>query len=472
MSNSKLLNLKQLFYLSLAGFGLQIASTLEMNNTSGIFKFLGASDKQVGLLWLIPPISGLLIQPILGQLSDLTTTKYGRRVPYIFIGMVLSCISLFFLPFSYSLAVTTMLILVLNCSINAATEGMRALIGDITPKEQKPSAFAWQSVFGGIAAMLASLIPWFLDSLGIFIKNTNNLPITLKISLIVGSYVLFHTVWTMLRQIKESDFIAPALHEEVPANKFMLLFILFKELIANIVNMPSVIKRFFLIQIFTWSGMFCVWLYFTIAIAQHVFGLPTDADIQANPVYHQIMEKGVVETNISFGIYQAFSVLYVIILPRLARMFSPYKVHAVSLITGAVSLILIVFFREMWLIYIAMLGLGVFWGSLCTMPYAIISAEIPSEKMGTYLGIFNITITVPQIICGLFIGFIDQYIFLNHAIFAILLGGGLIMTAGILLFRQEGVDIVYYTRVWIMNIVRNSNRVFSYYRQRKENKNK
>ncbi|MFN7094217.1 MAG: MFS transporter, partial [Burkholderiales bacterium] len=441
--------------LSMGAFGLQLASTLEMNNTSGLFKLLGANDKTVSLLWLIAPLTGLIIQPVLGQISDLSYTKYGRRIPYVFVGMLLSCLSLFLIPFSSSLAFTAILILILSCSVNAATEALRALVGDITPTSQKATAFSWQSVFSGIAAMLASLVPWALESMHILVKSTtaNSIPLILKISFVLGAYILFHSVAAMVREIKELG-IKNGTNQLGTRNFFSLIGVIFKELFINILHMPTVIKRFFLIQIFTWAGVFCLWIYFSIALAQHIFNLPANADIMSNLYYHQLMEKSIVEAGICFGIYQASSVLYVMILPKLVKIFPPYKIHASSLLIGAISLILMILVKKMLFVYIFMIGVGMFWGSLATMPYAIISAELPPEKMGTYLGIFNITITIPQIICGLFIGFINQYLFFNHAIFTILLAGILIGIAGVILFRQEGVDLVYAFRNWLIRILK------------------
>ncbi len=460
-SNKRVLGWKELFYLSLGGFGLQFAGALEMSNTSGLFKFLGATDKQVSWLWLIAPVTGLIIQPVLGQLSDLIDTRHGKRAPFIFGGGVFAFLSLIFLTFSESLTFTAIMILVLSCSINASTEGLRALIGDITPNSQKSSAFAWQAILGGIGAMIASLIPWLFDLTHIFAKpdgTSIRVPIVIKVSLFVGGIVLAQTIWSMLREIREENYRELSL--EAKSNQVRNYFVLFvsiwQELFHNVINMPSVIKKFFLVQIFTWAGVFCVWLYFGIALAQHIYDLPADPALVTTLEYQTILRKGILEAGICFAIYQLFGMLFALVLPKLSNMLSPYKLHAYSLFAGAFSLLLVVLFNNIWLTYFAMAGLGIFWGSVSVMPYAIVAAELPTDKTGTYFGVFNITITIPQIICGVTIGFINEYLFLNHAIFTILLAGIFMGIAGIILLRQEGVDIIKIFYLWFNKVIRKS----------------
>lgn len=457
-NKGKFLNYTHLFYLSIAAFGIQFATALEMNNTSGFFKFLGATDKQVGFLWLIAPITGLVVQPVLGQFSDVTNNKYGRRIPYIFGCMVLACITLLMMAFSGSVWLTAFTLIILDCAINGATESLRALVGDIAPNEQKHTAFAWQAVFSGVGAMVGSLLPWFLESTHIFAKTgevDTKIPVIMKIAFMIGCYALFKSVWAMVKKIKEKEFIEYGTEPDslsIKRNHFEFIINVFRELTHSLKHMPYVIRRFFLIQIFTWAALFCLWLYFGIALAQHLYGLPAGANVLGNPVYQRMLEKGFVEEGICFGIYQSFSIIYVLTLPKLARIISPYKIHAASLLIGGISLISVIFLKDIWLIYYAMLGLGVLWGSIVTMPYSIISAAIPPEKMGTYLGVFNITITVPQIACGLFIGIINEKIFFGHAIFTILLSGIFLTIAGIILFNQEGQDLTKVFRVWLMKI--------------------
>lgn len=452
------LNYKQLFYLSIGAFGLQIATTLVMNNTSVLFKFLGATDQQVSLLWLIAPLTGLIIQPILGQLSDLTEIKYGKRIPYILGGTLVTCVALLVLAFSENLTLTVCLILILSCSINASSESMRALVGDITPKKQKSSAFAWQAIFSGVGAIIASLIPWFLSKLD-FLSQIDNtkIPITLKILMFFAAYVIIHSIWIMIKNIKEKNFVETNQDIQNNTSFFTLFLQIWQKLFDNLKNIPEVIRKFFIVQIFTWAGIFCIWLYFSLALAQHIFGLPPDVNISTNTNYQAILQKSLIQSNICFGIYQVSSVLYLLILPKLIDRFSAPKIHAISLLIGAASLSAIIFVYNMWNIYFLMIGVGVLWGSLITVPYTIISADLPSSKMGTYMGIFNVTITVPQIICGLIIGLINKYIFFNHAIFCIFLAGIMISVAGFILLKQEGVNLFKHFKHWLIKVIRNLN---------------
>ncbi|MCC2624141.1 MAG: major facilitator superfamily 1 [Burkholderiales bacterium] len=459
MGDSKIntkLTFRQLFYLSISSFGLQVASTIELNNATGIFKFLGATDTQVSWLWLIPPLAGLIIQPLLGQTSDLVNTKYGKRIPFIFAGAVIASLALLVMTFSEVLWLTVLMILFLSCSINCSTEGLRSLVGDISPNEQKPTAFAWQAIFSGVGAMLASGIPYVLNSLNIFVKQSESsfkVPILLKVSFLFGAIVLVWSLLSMFREIKEKDFINRDSNTSLNKNNYISLFTsIWSKLFFNIWHMPKVIKKFFLIQILTWTGMFCVWLYFSLAIAQHIYHLPINANVTSNNKNSMLLTNGLVHTYICFAIYQLVSIIYVLILPYIIQKFNANKAHAIALFTGGISLFSIIFLDKIWLIYYAMIGVGIFWGSLTTLPYAIITAEVPAEKMGTCLGVFNITITLPQILCGIFIGFIYKYIFFNHAIIVILFASLCIFMAGIVLLKQEGVDLFYEVFKWFNKI--------------------
>ncbi len=438
-----LLSYRQLFYLSLANLGLQAAGTFEVNNASGLFKFLGASDQQVSWLWLIPPLAGLIVQPLLGQASDLLDTRFGKRMPYIYAGAMLSCASLALLAFSEALWLTSTLVLLLSCSINCATEGLRSLIGDITPNRQKSKAFAWQALFGSLGAVLAGAIPWLMHATHVFAHPGEagfKIPVVLKVSLLLGALLLFHTASPVVRQLRDKDRMASPSPEASSAFPDFCAR-LARELFRNIRQTPPVIRRLFLVQVLTWAGLFSVWIYFGLALAQHMFGLPPGADVSVHPEHQALLAKGVIQSGICFAIYQSVGVLYTLALPWLAERFDPERVHAISLLAGAATLVGMPFLHDMRAVYGAMLGLGLFSGSLNTLPYAIVAAEVPPRNMGACLGIFNITITVPQILCGLLIGPLNRAVFGNQAIHVIALAGMLLATAGLLLLRQRGLRV-------------------------------
>lgn len=447
-----LLNLKQLFYISLCGFGVQFASSLQMTNSSSLFNFLGAKSADLGYLWLAAPVAGLIIQPLVGQFSDSTITKYGKRIPYIFIWLLLSCLALFLLPLANELWQGAVLVLLLSCSINGGTEALRALIGDITPNQQKATAFAWQTIFCGVGAGVAALLPWILSHIHILPKMnmmTSKVPLVLKISLFLGGLVLLLSMLLMVRNIRERSFLKSQLLYDLQSkrrrNHLKKVYGTFKELFKNIRHMPKVIKDFIVVQIFTWIGMFCLWLYFGIGLSQHIYGLPVNVAASSTNQYQLLLEKGMIEAGVCFGIYQFISVLYAFLLPKLASQMGSRVVHAVSLLVGALSIISILFMKHIELIYVAMVGVGIMWGSIMTMPYAIISAELPRSKMGVYLGIFNITITIPQIVGGLCMGFLTEKLFYNHAIYSVVFGGVLIFISGlILLFQSKRLKLAAY----------------------------
>jgi len=450
----------QLFYLALGGFGVQFSISCVMNNASGLFKLLGVMDTMISLLWLIAPLSGLFIQPVMGQFSDLVNTRYGKRSPFIFVGMLLSVSSLIILVFLEWIWCYVLAILLLNCSINCINEALRSLIGDLTAKEQRITAFAWQTALGGVGAMFASMAPWLLESIGIFVAPDAShlkIPIVMKITFLLSAIILFKTIMRMLRNVQEpvepssintdeGDFI-------YLSRSFKFIRLILSELLNNLTNVPRVIKKYFLVQCFVWAGMFCVWLYLGIAIAQHIYGLPVTANVEENLAYKQLLHEGMVTAGILIAIYQATSIPCVIILPMLTRKFSADKIHASSLLVGSFSLLVIVITNNLIYIYIAMVGMGVMWGSLCTLPYVSITSGLPSGKMGTYLGIFNMTVTIPQIICGMSIGFINKYVFFNHAINTIGLASLMLAIAGIILIDQETSLIKTYF-IWANKIIK------------------
>jgi maltose/moltooligosaccharide transporter len=443
-SPQSLLSYRQLGYLALANLGLQAAGTFELNNASGLFKFLGASDPQLGWLWLIPPLAGLIVQPVLGQASDLLDTRYGKRMPYIYAGAVLSCLSMVVMSLSEALWLTTAMMLCMSCSINCSTEGLRSLIGDITPNRQKSQAFAWQAVFGSLGAMLAGAIPWLLNSTQVFVNPSDapfKIPVVLKVSLILGALMLFQTVSSMRREIRHKDRVRVGVSgARVSLRAFCTT--LGRALYGNLRQTPPVIRRLFLVQMLTWAGFFCVWIYFGLALAQRIYGLPPGADVSANPAHQAMLTNGVIQSGICFALYQFVGVLYTLALPTLAERFDPNRVHAMSLLAGAATLLAMPFLHDMRGVYVAMIGLGLFSGSLGALPYAIVSSEVPRANMGASLGIFNITITVPQILFGLVIGPISRTLFGNQAIHVIALAGVLLAMAGLLLLRQQGLRVL------------------------------
>lgn len=440
MANNNL-SYAQLFHLSLCGFGIQFASSLQTSNTSGLYKFLGVDSSNLSYLWLAAPIAGLLIQPIVGQFSDSTMTRFGKRNPYIFVWGLLAFLSLCILPVSNRLWVAAVCMWVFSCSINGCTEALRALIGDIVPNRQKTRVFSLQTIFCGVGASIAAMLPMLLNKT-INPSYSPGVPRILQISFVLGGIILATTIVWMVTHIKEEkaspkkQLLLTHKKQQHPRSHLQIIVLTFQEIWQNAKRMPQVIKDFSYVQLFTWTGIFCFWLYLTPAIAQHLFDLPVGVNIASDPKYAAIMNNAVSWSGVYNGVYQFTSVLYALVLPKLADKYTHRSIHAVSLAIGAISLIAFGFVFNPYFAIPCMVGFGILWGSIMTMPYAVLCAELPRAKMGVYLGIFNITITLPQILCGLTIGSIYTHLFHGHAILAIGFAGALILIASAIMYSH------------------------------------
>lgn len=438
----KLLTMYQLIGLAVCAFGIQFANSLQMANMSSVYKFLGVSSEELPYLWLAAPITGLLIQSIIGQLSDDTFTRYGKRRPYLLFWGLVAFLCFILLPIVNHLWVVAILFWGISCSVNGLTEALRALVGDITPNQQKADAFSWQTIFSCLGAAIAAALPWLLER-NLFIAifpNHNHIPIAIKPAFILGGMILLTCMSWTVYQIRER----PAAHISV-LNKYrsqykkklgkkIQRFIL--QIIISIKKMPIIIHQFILVQIFTWIGIFSMWLYFSLNISQQIYGLPPGIDITEDQHYLSLLEQGSLTAGVYFGLFQMVSAFYAMLLPLLAERVSPRFIHAVSLIIGAMGLINMGFTHTRYFTLLNITLIGIMWGSIMTLPYAIVSAELPRSKMGIYLGIFNITITLPQIIVGLFLGPLYTNIFHSHAAYTMVFAGVSILLAGIILLKQ------------------------------------
>lgn len=434
----------QLFNLSICAFGLQFANSLQMAGTTSLYKFLGAASSNLSLLWLAAPISGLIIQPIVGQFSDSTATRYGKRIPYIFFWGILGCLALILLPFSKAVWFAAGLMWLLSCSHNGCTEALRALIGDITPNPQKARAFALQTIFAGIGAAIAAVMPSLLTKLlkvDIGTQELHTVPKTLQISFIVAGLVMAFCIGWTVYTVRERAFTKSNLlrleKEQRKRTTWQRIILNLKEVYQHIRRMPPIMRQLSFVQVFSWFGIFSLWLYFGIAVAQHIYGLPIHADITHDADAATILETATIWVGVCFGIYQAVSVLYALVLPGLANRLAPKIIHGISLLIGAVSIMTCGLVHNRYVLIANMIGVGIMWGSIMTMPYTIIASEVSRAKMGVYMGIFNIAITLPQIISGLTLSFITAKIFHNQAMYSIIFGGFLIFLSAITLLYQE-----------------------------------
>lgn len=428
----KLICRSQLINLAIFAFGLQFVSSLQIANMSSMYKFFGAPSYALPFLGLSAPIAGLIIQPLIGQMSDNTNSPYGKRRPYIFAWGIIATIACFSLIFSRTLWLTAIDSFLLSCSINGCIEALRALTGDIIPNTQKTNAFSLQTICSGIGAGCSAIIPYFIYN-HIHIDRDqytfDHIPLSLKISFLLAGIILICCLIWLLYSVKEKKARHAQLRKTISKrmNLTAKFYHLFYHIYFNIRHMPLVIEEFMIIQIFTWMGLFAFWLYFSIGISQHIYGLPNST----NAHFATILENGLSHAGIYFSVYQGISVIYAMLLPLLTKNVSPKMVHGLSLIAGAIGMISSGLVINHYLLMLSMIGIGIMWGSIMTLPYAIISAEIPTSKMGIYLGIFNISITLPQIIAGLIYEPIYSILFSKQAIQMVIFGGVLILIGGV-----------------------------------------
>ena len=447
----KEMNIRPMMNMTLAAFGIQFGSALQMANMSTIYKYLGANVDNMAFLWLAAPITGLLAQPIIGFMSDKSWLKFlpgrfGRRQPYILFYSILAFISLILMPNSINLVMAAILLWVLGLSNNGATEPFRAMIGDITPAKQMTKAFAIQTALACSGAMLAALLPWIMINVfGLTGDSTGgDIPISIKLAFYIGACsFLFFVCWSIF-STKEyppenmDDFLA-----EKEKNMGPILMKIgkgTKELGMHIINMPQVVKDFWIPQFFLWFGLFCMWIYFGIGIAQNIYGLPAGVVVKGNAVFSSDLMSGAAWCGVCFAAYQCVGFVFSFFLPSLARKIGEKAAYGLTLFAGAIGLSCAVLVHNEYLLILCMVGVGITWAGVMTMPYSIIAREVAQKELGVYMGLFNMTITIPQIFCALALAFIARDFFHNSAMEIVCLGGCMMFVAGLLMLRLQWRD--------------------------------
>lgn len=428
------LNFWQLWNMSFGFFGIQFGWTLQMANTSAIYEYLGANPEQIPVLWLAAPVSGLIAQPIIGYLSDRTWTSLGRRRPYFLVGAIFSSIALILMPNSSSLWMAAGLLWILDTSVNISMEPFRAFVADVLPVRQRTEGFAMQSLFIGLGAVVASLAPWLLNNLfGVnpTYSSDRTVPLTVKFSFYLGAAVFLLTVlWTVLTT-KETPLpkaIAPENHPKVRLT-FASLTNGMGEIFTLIKQMPATMRQLAGVQFFTWLGMFCVFLYFPTAIARHIFGAVVESS--------QLYTDGIEWAGFCIAVYNGVCFLVSPVIPRLAEATSRTIAHSLCLFCGGLSTISLLFISDRYLLLLPMVGFGIAWASILSIPYAILSESLPPKNMGLYMGIFNAFIVIPQIVAALGLGWVMVTFLGNNRLLAVVLGGFSLVLAALLV---PGVD--------------------------------
>lgn len=418
------MNFWQIWNLSFGFLGIQFGWGLQMGNMSAIYEYLGAKPDELPILWLAAPMTGLIVQPIVGYLSDRTWGRFGRRRPYFLIGAILASLALVVMPYASTLWMAAGLLWILDASINVSMEPFRAFIADMLPKEQITRGYTMQSFFIGLGAILASLLPWLLiNQFGMeSTADGGSIPAFLKVSFTVGALAFFLAVlWTVTR-VKEYP------PEDLEAFKKMKtenrgVGAAAKEILSNIVDMPKVMKQLALVQFFTWMGLFLMWFYFTVAVANDIYG----AETPQSPAY----AEGIAWANICFGFYSLITFLFSFILPEVANKTGKKVAHAICLVAGGLGLLSVGLIKDPNLLLLSMVGVGIAWTSTLAMPYAILAPKLQKDKVGVYMGIFNFFIVIPEILATLFFGLIMLHILDNDRILAVMVGGGSLLVAAI-----------------------------------------
>jgi maltose/moltooligosaccharide transporter len=425
----------QIWNMSFGFFGIQFGWGLQMANMSAIYQYLGADESEIAFLWLAAPLTGLIVQPLVGYFSDRTWGRLGRRRPYFLVGAILSSLALIAMPNSSALWMAAGLLWILDASINITMEPFRAFVGDKLPKEQRKSGFAMQSLLIGLGAVLSSSLPYILTNWFNVANDggAGKIPHTVQIAFYLGAAVFFiAVVYTILttKEYPPEDLAAFEKHKAETAGVGRA----FVEIFQGIGAMPKAMRQLAVVQFFTWFALFCMWIYFVPAVATKIFnGAPGTPEFQAGN------EWG----GVCFSTYNGTAFVFAFVLLALVQKFSARSIHRICLIAGGVGLILVPVLQQQHALLFSMLLVGVAWASILSMPYAMLANSIPGAKMGFYMGVFNFFIVIPQILASLGLGLLLKHLLGNNPMNAVLLGGASMVLAGLCVsFVSKDVDSV------------------------------
>ena len=421
----------QIWNMSFGFLGIQFGWGLQMANMSAIYEYLGARADQIPILWLAAPLTGLIVQPIIGHASDRTWGRLGRRRPYFLVGAILSSAALILMPRCSSLWMAAGLLWVLDASINVSMEPFRAFVADLLPERQRTRGFAMQSLFIGLGAVIASALPWLLTHVFHWstpASDTQAIPATVRFSFYIGAGAFFGTVlWTIV----STDEYPPENIDEFRRKKVEHsgLSANVKDIITAIREFPKTMRQLAPVQLLTWLGLFCMWLYFPVAVARNVFGAPD----QHSPIYTEGVQWG----GMCFALYSAVCFAFSFVLPTIARKLGRTTTHALCLSCGGLGLLSVMLIHNRYVLLLTMVGVGIAWASTLAMPYAVLAGSLPEGRTGIYMGIFNFFIVIPEILASLFFGWIMNHLLDNNRITAVAAGGVFLLIAAGLMLRVE-----------------------------------
>ncbi|HEU4789038.1 MAG TPA: MFS transporter [Flavobacterium sp.] len=392
----------QIWNLSFGFLGVQIGYSLQNGNTSRILEALGADVHSIGYFWLAAPLAGLIVQPIIGLSSDKTWTKLGRRIPFIFFGAIVSAMAMFFMPnaeyFTYllpPLVFGAVMLLLMDTSFNVTMQPFRALVGDMVNDKQRNLGYSLQSALINFGAVFGSLLPWILVKIGMSNVPAAGEKVAESViwSFYIGGTILLGTVlWTVLRT-KE---YAPKEHAEY--NKIDLNAPEKKEktsIFRLIGDAPKIFWQLGVVQFFSWFALFLMWVYTTRAIANQVWGHGVALDAKSIG-FNEAGDW----TGVMFAFYSGVAALFSLLIPSIAKSIGRKKTYSFSLVLGGLGLISMFLVEDKNMLLLSISGVGLAWAAILAMPYAMLSGSLPADKMGVYMGLFNATITIPQIAAG------------------------------------------------------------------------
>ncbi len=414
--------------MSFGFLGIQFGWGLQMSNMSPIYKYLGARDDQIPLLWLAAPLTGLLVQPIIGAMSDRTWGPLGRRRPYFLTGAILSSLALLAMPNCGALWMAAGLLWILDASINVSMEPFRAFVADKLPASQRGAGFAMQSFFIGIGAVVADMLPYIMKNVFNVGSETgagNAIPLNVRISFYVGAAAFFGAVlWTILSSNEYPPDDLAAFRKKKSENAGLGHFL--SGIATALREMPGTMKRLAAVQFFTWMGLFCMWLHFSNAVPV-IFG-SSDKD-------SELFKRGAEWAGVCYAVKDAVTFIAAFALMAASRSMKRKHVHSICLTLGAIGLLSVGFIhgegQRVWLLVALALG-GVAWASILSMPYALLSDALPAERMGVYMGVFNFFIVLPEIIAAVTFGPLVKNWLGGNLIYAVMAGGVFMLVAAAL----------------------------------------
>ncbi|WP_283710531.1 MFS transporter [Pseudoalteromonas prydzensis] len=492
MNNNKPnLSFWQIWNMCFGFLGIQFGFALQNGNVSRIFQTLGANIDDIPILWIAAPLTGLIVQPIIGYWSDKTWCKLGRRRPFFFYGAILTTLALFIMPNSPTLWIAAGMLWIMDASINVTMEPFRALVSDNLPTKQRATGYAMQSFFIGVSSVVASALPWMMTN-WFDISNTapvGQIPDSVKFSFYFGAVVLIVAVfWTVFttkeyspEQLEQfNDHVEQATtstaNKPVNFNKGAIVFTLlglailvlvlslslekelyllaagltcfgiiqfiagqlqrqnktqngFYQVLNDVFIMPEAMKQLAWVQFFSWFTLFAMWIYTTSAVTSFHYGSSDTSSLAYN--------DGADWVGILFAAYNGFAALAALCIPIIVKRLGLKLAHAINLVLGALGLASFIFIKDPSLLIWPMIGVGFAWASILSLPYAMLSSSVPSKKMGVYMGIFNFFIVIPQLLAASVLGLILRHFFENQPIYALVLGAVSWILAAVAVLRVK-----------------------------------